>query len=381
MKQKSFRVRIWFLQTAFLSACILFALCPVSCKVTDEGLQLLRGDYTAPVLESYAAKSERHVTLSFSERVTITGAVISRSADFSSGQTLSEQGKISPILKAASGESGGIPVSVSYDDGGRSVIAESSQVLEAGTHYELYGEARDENGNSLTFYVPFVGFNGRMPKIVISGIHPQFASASGGGDAKCEFVELYALTGGNAAGLTLQSAADGKDRAFTLPAAEIKSGETVIVHLRTKGEGCVSETGSDLSLSSGWYTSSEIRDIWAPNEKACLGDKEDVLMLVNSFTGDVLDAVLYAPADGAAWSSETVKAAAREAVAKGFWKSDLPSDVASSADLTASKMLKRSGCIALGRELENGTLGGIASHAKENWRVEKIVKGAVNPAE
>ena len=382
MKRKSFRVWIWLLQTALLSACILFSLCPVSCKVTDEGLQLLRGDYEAPVLESYTAKSERHVTLSFSERVTITGAVITRAASFSAGEALPEQGKISPILKAASGETGGIPVSVSYDDEGKSVIVEASEALEAGAHYALYGEARDENGNSLTFYVPFVGFNGRIPKIVISGIHPQFASApSGGGDAKCEFVELYALTGGNAAGLTLQSASDGNDRAFTLPSAEVKAGETVIVHLRTKGEGCVSETGSDLALSSGWYTSPVMRDIWSPNEKACLGDKEDVLMLVNSFTGDVLDAVLYAPAGSTAWSNENIKGAAQAMSAKGFWKSDLPSDAASTADLTASKMLKRSGCIALRRKAENGTLGDIVLHTKENWRVEKIVKGAVNPAE
>ena len=104
-------------------------------------------------------------------------------------------------------------------------------------------------------------------------------------------------------------------------------------------------------------------------------------MLVNSFTGDVLDAVLYAPAGSTAWSNENIKGAAQAMSAKGFWKSDLPSDAASTAVLTASKMLKRSGCIALRRKAENGTLGDIVLHTKKNWRVEKIVKGAVNPAE
>ena len=374
------RVFVWFLQTALLTAIVSFALCPISCKATDEGLQLLHGDYAAPVLESYAAESERRVSLTFSERVTITGAIITRAATVSNGDVSAEQGALSPI--AASGEAGGIAVGISYGDDGRTAIAEAAEALEAGVRYALYGEARDENGNTLTFSVPFIGFNGRMPKLVISGIHPQFASApSGGGDAKCEFVELYALTNGNVAGLAIRSAADGSDRAFTLPAAEVRSGDVIVVHLRTKGEGCVSETGGNLSLSSGWYTSSAVRDIWSPNEKACLGDKEDALMLVNSFTGDVLDAVMYAPSESAAWSDENVREAAQNIAAKGFWKSASPADAASTDGLTASKMLKRSGCIALRLAAESGTLGDIAAHTAENWRVEKIVKGAVNPVE
>ena len=82
MKKERIRVFVWFLQTALLSAVVSFALCPISCKATDEGLQLLRGDYAAPVLESYAAESALCVSLTFSERVTITGAVITRAAIF-----------------------------------------------------------------------------------------------------------------------------------------------------------------------------------------------------------------------------------------------------------------------------------------------------------
>lgn len=379
MKKERIRVFVWFLQTALLSTVVSFALCPISCKATDEGLQLLRGDYAAPVLESYAAESALRVSLTFSERVTITGAVITRAAPFSNGAVSAEQDGFSPI--AASGEAGGISVTVSYSGDGKTAIAEAAESLEAGVRYALYGEAKDENGNTLTFSVPFIGFNGHMPRAVISGVHPQFASASNGGYAKCEFVELYALTNGNTAGLAIQSAADGSGRAFTLPAAEVRSGDVIVVHLRTKGEGCVSETGDNIALSSGWYTSSVVRDIWSPNEKACLGDKEDTLMLVNSFTGDVLDAVVYAPSESTAWSNENVKKAAENIAAQGFWKSALPGDAASTDGLTASKMLKRSGCIALRRAAENGTLGNIVVQTSENWRVEKIVKGAVNPIE
>ena len=104
-------------------------------------------------------------------------------------------------------------------------------------------------------------------------------------------------------------------------------------------------------------------------------------MLVNSFTGDVLDAVVYAPSESTAWSNENVKKAAENIAAQGFWKSALPGDAASTDGLTASKMLKRSGCIALRRAAENGTLGNVVVQTSENWRVEKIVKGAVNPIE
>lgn len=382
VKKEHIRVLVRFLQTAFLTAVVSFALCPISCKVTDEGLQLLHGDYAAPVLESYAAESEKRVLLSFSERVTITGAIITRAAPFSDDALSAEDVGLSPALKVVSGETDGISVGISYGGDGRTAIAEAAEALEAGAQYALYGEARDENGNTLTFCVPFIGFNSRIPKIVISGVHPQFVSApSGGGDAKCEFVELYALTDGNIAGLAIQSAADGIDRAFTLPAAEVRAGDVIIVHLRTKGDGCVSETGGDLSLASGWYTSPAVRDIWSPNEKACLGDKEDAVMLANAFTGDILDAVLYAHPESAAWSNGNVKAAAQKIAAKGIWKSVSIEDGASTDGLTASKMLKRSGCIALRQKAENGTLGDIIEQAKEHWRVEKIVKGAVNSVE
>jgi len=58
-----------------------------------------------------AAESERRVSLTFSERVTITGAIISRAATVSNGDVSAEQGALSPI--AASGEAGGISAGVS----------------------------------------------------------------------------------------------------------------------------------------------------------------------------------------------------------------------------------------------------------------------------
>ena len=52
-----------------------------------------------------------------------------------------------------------ISVTVFYSGDGKTAIAEAAESLEAGVRYALYGEAKDENGNTLTFSVPFIGFN------------------------------------------------------------------------------------------------------------------------------------------------------------------------------------------------------------------------------
>lgn len=374
------KLSIWLLQVAAVSAVVLLAVCPISCKVTDEGLQLLRGDYVPPVLEFYAASSAQSVSLTFSKKVTITGAIVTPVDEQSSGIAASDLSALAPALAAVSGETNGIPVVISYENNGRTARATAQQEFAAGKQYELYGEAQDENGNTLTFCIPFVGFNARVPRMIISGIHPMYASDK----FKCEFVELYALTAGNIAGITISSAADGSDKSCMLPAAEVNAGDVVIVHLRTKGDGCVSELGNDLSLSSGWYTSNAARDIWIQNENARLGDKEDVVMIVNSFTDEILDAAMYVSPESDSWSKEAVATAAQEVAHAGFWQNADPSVAASCTypvNLTAARMLKRSGCKSLLAVAQNGTLEAVIAHHKENWRVEAIKNGAFIPVE
>ena len=50
------------------------------------------------------------------------------------------------------------------DDGARSM----EESCEIGAHYELYGCVSDKIGNSLTFCVPFTGYNFFVPKLIMS---------------------------------------------------------------------------------------------------------------------------------------------------------------------------------------------------------------------
>ncbi|MCK9169694.1 MAG: hypothetical protein M0P01_04705 [Treponema sp.] len=366
---------LWFLQVAGICSIVLSAVCPVSCKVTDEGLQLLHGDYTAPAIESYSVKDAFSVVVIFSKKVQITDAVI-----VPASETTASDDAI-PSLENASESDNAVQGIISYDEAGKSVTISSTEKRSVGAHYKLYGEAADGTGNTLTFCIPFTGYNDRMAHVLISEIHPGYVSGSN----RCEFVELFVLTEGNLAGLEVYSANDGKDRGYVLPAAEVKPGDVIILHMRKKGESCIDETGDDLSAAEGTtkadYVSSKARDLWADNTKACIGDKEDVIVLLNSFSGNFIDAVLYAPAGIMSWTKDEVQNAAEAAVSEGIWHSAGPSDAVKSDGLTATKTFARKGCLTLLDNVRKGSSADdVIAQSSDEWYIadsKKVSPGTV----
>lgn len=374
------RFLLWLAKVAGISTLVLFPISPVSCKATEKGIHLLQGDYVPPILVSYEVKNEQDISLTFSEKIAINGVVITRMEEQfafvfdeendeveESAENGAVQARLAPSLAAASGENGGIFGEIFYSDEGHNVTIRAAETLEAGTRYEIYGEAQDENSNTLTFCVPFTGFNARVPRIIISSIYPQYKSDKG--VFKHEFVEIFALTSGNLAGIKIQSANYGAALSFTLPAVEVQVGERIVVHLRTKGEGCISETGDDLTLATGWHTSNIVRDLWSSNEKKCLGDKEDVIALVNTFSDEILDAVMYTKNTIDEWSKESVKNAAKEVCALGFWPDSSPTS-AVIQNITPSKMLVRTNCAALLQAAKNGLLPDLIKQDTADWTLE-----------
>src|SRR5574344_213247 len=230
-------------------------------------------------------------------------------------------------------------VSVSYENDGKTAEIVSSKALETGKKYELYGEAEDESGNTLTFCIPFTGFNSEVPDLLITEIHPVYTAGTRDGVKiyKNEFIELYAETAGCLSGIAVSSANDGDKSMYELPPVNVARGDVIIVHMRTKGDGCISETDSDISLSKAFYSCSTARDVWSPYEGASLGDLQDVVMLKNMSSGKILDAVMYAPAGTAEWKNDAVRAAAGAAAAAGVWNGSAPSDAAASDGLTGSR--------------------------------------------
>jgi hypothetical protein len=375
MKKNISAFLLWFLQVAGICTIVLLAVCPVSCKVTDEGLQLLHGDYTVPAIESYSVQDAFSVVVIFSKKVQITEAVI-----VPAPETTASDDTI-PSLENASESDNAVQGIISYDETGKRVTITSVEKQSLGVHYKLYGVAADETGNTLTFCVPFTGYNDRIPLVLISEIHPGYVS----GTNRCEFIELFVLTAGNLAGLKVYSANDGKDRGYLLPAVEVKPEEVIILHMRKEGENCLDETGDDLSLAEGNrktdYVSSTARDLWADNTKACIGDKEDVIVLLNSFSGTFIDAVMYAPTGITSWSKDGIRDAAAEAVSDGIWSSGEPSAAVKSDGLTATKTFARRGCFTFfDRVLKSASADSTIYQTASDWYIadsKKVSPGTV----
>lgn len=310
-----------FLKAVFISMIVLASCGPVSCRATEEGIILVSDSYSCPKIEDFYVTGEKSARIVFDQKVEFKA--------FSLNPDVSVE-----KMNIECAEDGGslCLVDVVFSDN-----------LSIGEKYNFYGEVSDKIGNSLTFSLPLLGFNGRIPDIEITEVHPKY---SGGTKAsvkyfKCEYVELRVLSDGNLSGLELYSANDGELKKFVFPALEVFRGEIIIVHLRKKEDTAVNELGEDITLSKTKYSSDKARDLWAENENARLGDEMDVILLRNSADGMVVDCVCYADESASEWKSEEMKNAAKIAAESGSWND---SDIAGAVrftKMTATKSLER----------------------------------------
>lgn len=292
-----------------------------SCSGSPGGVSVLTGDFDTPVFESLKCESSRAVTLVFSESVTGTSLEVGKS----------ESVQIENALMCSLTEK----IDAEF-------VAASSKVLEVrflepteiGCSYIVRGAVKDSHGNTLTFATIFKGFNERVPQLILSEVQTKYSNP------KAEFVEIYAKTGGNLSGVCIFSAKDGAKMRYEFPAVEVEAGEFIVAHLRNSEAGVQNETGSDLSLSGGTY-SSESRDLWAENTSARLGDKTDVVLLEKSAGGEVLDAVAFAESSLEDWPKEIYKEALDRAVKAGVWSSSSIKDAANGDKLSATRTISR----------------------------------------
>jgi hypothetical protein len=265
----------------------------VSCKITPEGIELATGDFNAPALLEFTTTSASEIAVSFSEEVRITNAHITTEPDgsvFESARSSSELSAVQTFKLARN--------------------------MTEGNKYRFSGIAEDRKGNSLSFSVGFSGYNPRVPVLVLSEIRSEYSSSSAT-NKKIEFVELYAVTSGNLAGVTVFSAYDGSDCVYEFPPCEVNAGEYIALHYRKLSEECVDETGNNLAFSGGFDTTSA-RDFWVNNTAARIG-KSDVILLRERAGGKLLDAVLYSESGKTTWKNDVIRKAAEEAAASGLW--------------------------------------------------------------
>ncbi len=309
------------LKTVLISAVVLFVCGPISCRATEEGIIIVDDSYSCPKIEDFYVTGENSARIVFDQKVEFKGFSLNPAVSVEKVNVESSESEKCLCL-----------VDVVF-----------SENLQVGEKYSLYGEVSDKIGNSLTFSLPLLGFNGRIPDVEITEIHPKYTSGtnSSGKYYKCEFIELRILSDGNLSGLELYSAYDGEEKKYVFPVLDVFRGEIIIVHLRKKDESAVNELGSDLSLSKSKYSSDNARDLWAENESARLGDEMDVILLRNSGNGTVIDCVCYADESVLEWKSDEMKNAAKIAFESGKWNNSGVEGAVRFSKLTASKSIER----------------------------------------
>jgi hypothetical protein len=296
---------LFFLQIFVCCFIVLESVFQISCRITAEGIQILSGDYVSPEIVSFTVRSENILEMVFSESVKVNEAVVFPVCN-NEMEDISIAGCNDRILQAC----------LEYNDNDRKVKYILTDKTVLGKKYELSGSVKDNTGNSLTFSIPFTGYNGNIPCIILSEVQDGKYENH---NLKYEFIELYILKPGNLSGLIIYSANDGEESVYEFPGIDVRSGEYITVHLRNDGAGCIDETADDLTLSTGYASCNTARDLWWQNTKACLGNSGDVIILKNSNDGTLLDALVYCRSDKTEWPKTALSASAAEVFKAGIW--------------------------------------------------------------
>lgn len=300
------KIIIVALETSGITGLVLFSVLPVSCKVSTQGIQIIGGNYKAPQLLNINVVDDSLVTLDFSKEIKLKDVVVSPFfKDESDSYDISETENLSKALEYAAGLHGALDCSLEYENNNKTARIVLNEKTEIGKKYEIYGVVYDKTGNSLTFCVPFTGFNSRIVKLRMTEIHPAMAAVQkkedSEGTRRLEYVELLVEAEGNLAGLELCSGYAGEDKSYVFPAVEVAEGEIIVVHLRNWGEGCISEEGDNLEEAFSRY-SGPYRDLWTEATAKPMHEKNDVLVLRNSVTKKIMDAVMYSDYSIDDWS-------------------------------------------------------------------------------
>ena len=215
----------------------------------------------------------------------------------------------------------------------------------------------DEDRNTLNVLVPFRARNDRVPKLIMNELRTTYSNP------RVEFVEFISKSSGNLGALRLFIASHSITRpAYEFPPMEIKEGEYIVLHLRTRDDAAVDETGDDLNLSGGNEAGPTARDLWVPGSTKMLRD-DDVVYLVDQ-DDKIIDAVLLSRSGGFEWSRPTLAAAAEFVASQGAWfptggESPAPgtyvlnpSDAVNTTGTTATRSINRNESLERGGRAE-----------------------------
>ncbi len=171
---------------------------------------------------------------------------------------------------------------------GNSLILNCTVPQQAGTRYVINAEVSDETGNSMSFLMPFYGFNPNLPELLLNEFTTQ------GSTTHPDIVEILITGGGNTAGLWIVEGTTGyPEESICLPPCDVYSGDYILIHFKPQGiPEETDEDGDDLSASEGYDSSPDARDFWVPGGDGLSGNN-GVIAVYEAPGGRLIDAVMY----------------------------------------------------------------------------------------
>jgi len=312
MKQITPKIRkIFFISLETIGLCLimLLAIFPVSCRVTVSGLEIIGADCKVPVLEKYEILDTSRISMTFSDKVTLLSAGVTKENDTDD----EEESRINMDYEVS--------------DDGKTVLVHLAKDTKIGTPYIFTGEVETPRGSSLTFSYRFTGFNNSIPALVLTEIMDETRSWTKDkiNHKVYEFIEFYALSDGNLSGLRVTSLNDGDTKAYSFPPVDVKAGDFITLHFRKSTfnpDECLDETNSDITFSKGEGSSDQAWDFWVDNTESRLGLSQDIILLENINSSTVLQALLYSKEEKTEWSKDSFTDAASRCIENGLWTPD-----------------------------------------------------------
>ena len=291
---------------------VLAAVSPASCRLSEEGIEIVPEDTVAPSIEDFSISGSDLISVSCSEKIVLDNIFVveveenseSATSDYSS----TEDENVFASAKI-----------VTYSEDGKSAEITLDAQTVVGKSYICSGVIYDINGNSLSFSQKFCGFNEHPAKLIFNEIRVKNDKSSN----SAEFIEFYTLKSGNTYGLEIVSAANGEVKKYSFPAIEVTDGEYITVHGRIYEDVedvALDELEDDFAISMAKDSCDTARDLWkSGNEK--IVSANDVVVLRDSISKAIKDAVLLHDSKTSNWSKKTMGEYAEKAHSLGIWTS------------------------------------------------------------
>lgn len=282
----------------FLVFAVTFPLVPTSCKLTDEGFELVESikDTEPPTLVSFKVLNSEEVELEFSENMILSNLSFSNSDADSNPISISQD-------------------SISLNETKTIAKVKLNEKTKVGGNYVFKALVSDISGNTCDFEHNFIGFNDNPAKIVLTEVRNKASKNS-----KAECLEFYVLKSGNLAGLSVKFGYYSKK--YDFPCIEVKKGEYIALHLKSYGteeEGFVDELDDNLTFSNAKTNeSSPARDLWISGTDLILS-QSDVIAVVDEYTGFAVDGISMATSDKKSWTRANQKDLVNLLNISGVW--------------------------------------------------------------